>query len=614
MSNFEITKPELSWPGKYDEQGNHIINRGLALPFQAVETIREGRATREPGRVSDLFAFARPQTEIEWKNKLIWGENMLVMASLMEQFAGKVDLIYIDPPFATGSDFSFRIPIGDHEIEVQKEASLIEEKAYRDTWGEGVASYLRMMSDRLSLMSELLAPTGSIVVHCDWHMNYMLRSVLDEVFGSQNFVNEIIWYYYNKFQGNVNHFAANHDTLLWYRKGDQFKFTPQKEKRDSAVKQIKRAWDKDTGRIVNVKGADGKVIYQETDERTVDDVWRISMLQPADKTQNTGYPTQKPEALAERLIKAITDEGALVADFFCGSGTVCVTAEKLGRRWIGNDLGRFAVHTTRKRLLEVSDCRPFEILNLGKYERKYWQGTSFGNQQPIEPDKAAIVAYIRFVLELYRAQPLSGTHIHGRKGPALVHVGAVDSPVTISEINDAVAECVALKQKELHILGWEWEMGLHDPLSQNLLKEHGVKLRLLNIPREVMEKNAVEAGEVRFFDLAHLEAEIIPDGKNKRRIKVALKDFVIPDTDLIPDDVRAKIKKWSDYIDYWAVDWDNKGDAFHNEWQSYRTRKSKDLQKDISHKYEAAGEYNIVVKVIDILGNDTTKTLRVKVG
>ena len=196
MPNIEITKPELIWPGKYDEDGNRVIDRGVALPFQVVETIREGRATREPGRQMDLFS-AKPSSHDEWRNKLIWGDNLLVMASLMEEFAGKVDLIYIDPPFATGADFSFQTQVGD--TVVPKEASLIEEKAYRDTWGGGTQSYLRIMSDRLYLLQNLLSPEGVIFIHCDWHIGHLLRSIADEIFGEANFVNEIVWYYYNKF-------------------------------------------------------------------------------------------------------------------------------------------------------------------------------------------------------------------------------------------------------------------------------------------------------------------------------------------------------------------------------------------------------------------------------
>ena len=235
---------------------------------------------------------------------------------------------------------------------------------------------------------------------------------------------------------------------------------------------------------------------------------------------------------------------------------------------------------------------------------------SFGDEKPAEQNVAAVAAYARFILDLYHAQPVAGTHVHGKKGAALVHVGAVDAPVTIREVNEAVAEVAALGQKELHVLGWEWEMGLHDPLAQQVQRSHQVKLRLLNIPREVMERQAVDRGDVRFFDLAHLEAEIAPDKHGKGRVRVKLANFVIPDTELIPDEVRAKIAKWSDYIDYWAVDWDFRHDTFMNQWQAYRTRANRKLVLESdAHEYAEPGRYQVLVKVVDIFGNDTSRLL-----
>jgi len=203
------------------------------------------------------------------------------------------------------------------------------------------------------------------------------------------------------------------------------------------------------------------------------------------------------------------------------------------------------------------------------------------------------------------------SHIHGKNGKSLVHIGAVDAPVTISEIDAAVEECVKLKQSELHILGWEWEMGLYD-LMVEVAKKKGVKLLLLQIPREVMEQQAAAKGDVRFFELAYLEAEI--KQPKKLTIQIALKDFVIPNTELIPEDVRSKVKKWSDYIDYWAVDWDFQDDTFMQGWVAYRTRKERKLSLvSDSHTYEKAGKYRILVKVIDIFGNDTSQAFDVEV-
>jgi hypothetical protein len=311
----------------------------------------------------------------------------------------------------------------------------------------------------------------------------------------------------------------------------------------------------------------------------------------------------------------------LVADFFCGSGTTLAVAEKLGRRWIGCDLGRWAIHVTRKRLLSIPNCKPFEVLNLGKYERQYWQGVTFGDKRDKSVTEQKLYEYLAFILKLYGAQPVAGmAHLHGKKGKAMVHIGAVDAPVTISEIDAAVDECAKLKQGELHVLGWEWEMGLAGPNNdvrkagpvQDLAKEKGVKLLLLQIPREVMEQQAAAKGDVRFFELAYLEAEI--KQPTKLTAQVALKDFVIPNTELIPEEVRSKVKKWSDYIDYWAVDWDFQNDTFMQGWVAYRTRKERKLSLvSDPHTYEKPGRYRILVKVIDIFGNDTSQAFDVEV-
>lgn len=333
------------------------------------------------------------------------------------------------------------------------------------------------------------------------------------------------------------------------------------------------------------------------------------------------FPTQKPEGLLERILRASSNEGSLVADFFCGSGTTLAVAEKLGRRWIGCDLGRWAIHVTRKRLLGIENCKPFEVLNLGKYERQYWQGVTFGDKKDKSLTERALYEYLAFIIRLYGAQPVVGMeHLHGKKGKATIHIGAVDAPVTIAEIDAAVEECAKLKQGELHVLGWEWEMGLAGPNNdlhragpvQDLAKKKGVKLLLLQIPREVMEQQAATKGDVRFFELAYLEAEI--KQPKKLRAQVALKDFVIPNTELIPEETRSRVKKWSDYIDYWAVDWDFRNDTFMQGWVAYRTRKERKLPllSDL-HTYGKPGMYCILIKVIDIFGNDTSQAFDVEV-
>jgi len=607
MANIEITKTELVWPGKYNEDGTRKEVERVHLPFQVIETVNETRATRErkkakAGTFFEVWDAKEGDTfEEGWKNKLIWGDNLLVMGSLLEKFAGKIDLIYIDPPFATGADFSFTAEIGDSDIEVTKEQSIIEEKAYRDTWGRGLESYLEMMSARLSLMRDLLREGGSLIVHIDTRVNSHLRLVLDELFGKDSLINEVAWCYGG---GGAprNYYPQKHDTLLWYTKNENWTFNRQF--RPYTEGTLERG-------LTQVKGDKYKL---REEGAGLDDWWagkEVQKILSPTAYENLKFPTQKPEGLLSRVVTGHSNQSDLVADIFCGSGTTLAVAEKLGRRWIGCDLSRWAIHVTRKRLLGIENCKPFEVLNLGKYERKYWQGVTFGDKKKSD-QQLSIYQYLAFILKLYGAEPISGMqHLHGKKGKAVVHVGAVDAPVTIDEINACLDECVAIQQKELHVLGWEWEMGLYD-LMTDAAKGRGIKLVLLNIPREVMEQQAVDKGDIKFFELAYLEVDIKQE--KGRKILLSLKDFVIPNTELIPEEIRSKIKKWSDYIDYWAIDWDFQNDTFMNGWVTYRTRKDRTLAlKSDAHSYEKPGKYTVMVKVVDIFGNDTSQAFEVEV-
>jgi len=632
MPKIDITRTELVWPGKYNEDGTRTEVAKVSLPFQVIETVNESRATREAkkegvqeglfevydGKEGDTFAKG-------WQNKLIWGDNLLVMGSLLEKFAGKIDLIYIDPPFATGADFSFTAEIGDQGLEIEKQQSLIEEKAYRDMWGGDRSSWFAMMSHRLSLIRELLSPVGTIYLHLDWYVGHHARPVLDEIFGEDNSLGEIVWAYGSPSGGRVSgaKLVKSHDVIFIYaREHGKHKYKvvyrPYSEKYikdwfkfdDNDGRRYRKRWRRDERGVSDFE----KQYLDESRGVPASTVWSDIQQAYADpraykagvSSEITGFPTQKPEKLLQRILEISSEPGDLVADFFCGSGTTLAVAEKLGRRWIGCDLGRWAIHLTRKRLLGIENCKAFEVLNLGKYERQYWQGVTFGESKDKPLAERSLYEYLAFILKLYGAQPVPGmANLHGKRGKAMIHIGSVDAPVTIAEIDAAVDECAKLKQVELHVLGWEWEMGLYD-LMVEAAKKKGVKLLLLQIPREVMEQQAADKGDVHFFELAYLEAEI--KKLKKLGTQVFLKDFVIPNTDLIPDEVRGKVKKWSDYIDYWAVDWDFRNDTFMQGWVAYRTRKDRKLPlASDPHTYEQAGKYRILVKVIDIFGNDTTQ-------
>ena len=596
---------ELIWDGKYDKDGKKTAPLRVPLPFQTVETVNESAQQRQLGL--DAWDSGRPT---EWRSRLIWGDKKYVLPSLLQEFAGQVDLIYIDPPFDTGADFSFQVRVDGEGF--TKEPSIIEQKAYRDTWGKGIDSYLQWFSETVALLRELMAEHGSIFVHLDWHVGHYAKAILDSVFGIDNFRNEIIWWYYNKLQGNVKHLPKNHDVIFFYSKSESYVFNRISEPRDEPIRQQRRVWDKATGTLKQKRDEHGALEYYTVSERYLDDVWRISYLMPADQKENLRFQTQKPEALIKRILEASSKEGDLVLDCFVGSGTTAAVAEKLNRRWIACDLSRFAIHTARKRLLSITDVKPFIVQNLGKYERQLWQSAEFGDSAQVR-----VTAYRRFILDLYSAQPVNGyTWLHGVKAGRMVHVGAVDSPVSPGDVTQIAREFRkaigsgknAPITNGVDVLGWDFAFEINEIAKQQAAQAN-INMRFLRIPRDVMDTRAVEQGDVKFFELAALAADISTDGP---AVTVTLTDFVIPPDD-VPEDVQRAIQHWSQWIDYWAVDWDNKGDTFHNEWQSYRTRKNRDLQLSVSHTYHELGEYIVLVKVIDILGNDTTKTIRVEV-
>jgi hypothetical protein len=289
-------------------------------------------------------------------------------------------------------------------------------------------------------------------------------------------------------------------------------------------------------------------------------------------------------------------------------------AEKLGRRWITCDLGRFAIHTARKRLLGIDNVRPFVVQNLGKYERQAWQAAEFGDS---ERAAAALARYRRFILDLYGAEPLEGyAWLHGIRAGRLVHVGSVDAPVLAGDVQAiarefwrAVGKGSGAATNAVDVLGWDFAFEQNE-LGKQIAADANIKIAFKRIPREVLEKKAVEQGDIRFFELAALDAEVVAG--RERGVRVELRDFIVHPDD-VPEEVQKAITHWSQWIDYWAIDWDFKGDTFHNQWQSYRTKKSPRLQTSVAHAYDAPGEYTIVVKVIDILGNDTTRSLRVEI-
>lgn len=661
---------ELVWDGKYKDGKKQGPVR-IELPFQTIETVNESAQDRL--RTLELFAQGR---QTEWRNRLIWGDKKYVLPSLLPEFAGKVNLIYIDPPFDTGADFSFRAAIPDHvdpkedAATFTKEPSLLEQKAYRDTWGRGLDSYLQWFYETVMLLHELLSEDGSIYVHMDWHVGHYAKAVLDEIFGQECFVNQVVWkrsdahsdigqgarhlgkiydaiFLYSKLPGmrtwNMQFTPLPHSTVdRWYRhveEGSGRRYNkaditgPGGAVKGNPVyewKGITRAWRFSKKRMAELE-TEGRIVYSKSGmpylKRYLDeskgvplqDIWDdIAMIRGIHlASEAVGYKTQKPEALLERIIKLSSDEGNLILDCFVGSGTTAAVAEKLNRRWIACDLGRFAVHTTRKRLLGIPGVKPFTVQNLGKYERQAWQVAEFPSdgKNHLEERRQRESAYRKFILDLYHATPVSGfSWLHGTKAGRMVHVGAVDAPVTLADVK-AISKEVwkasgtgkeSPQKAAVDILGWDFAFELNETAKQTAAQSR-VNVTFKKIPHEALDKKAVEQGDVKFFELGALSVE--PEKKG-REVKLTLKDFAIP-VDDIPIEVRKAIKHWSQLVDYWAVDWDFKGDTFHNQWQSYRTRKDPKIELNANYHYAEPGKYTVVVKVIDILGNDTTKTLEI---
>jgi adenine-specific DNA-methyltransferase len=669
-------KTELVWEGKYDEYGNRreVDVAGCAMPLQKIETIDEPRSRAEAqGKLFD----PKKSHPDDFRNMLIWGDNELVMASLLKDFKGKIDLIYIDPPFDVGADFTMDVPIGDERETIGKDQSTLEMIAYRDMWGKGTDSYLYMMYERLTLMRELLSEKGSIFVHLAPTVSHYFRSVMDEVFAAVNFRNEIIvnrpisknlqrqfetivalpqghdviiWYsaspttryrnllvpyeggnpegYWHRFWSGADRPTMRYELLGETLTHGQWKWKEERAKQavenyqkyltEGAGRTLSQYWH-DTGRklefIRNSNTGTVENWFSPSDDKIGDTVWEDINAYENEKD----FPTQKHRELLSRIIEFATTENDLVADFFCGSGTTGVVAEHFGRRWIMADLGRFAVHTSRKRLIDVQrkhheeakPYRPFDVYNLGRYERQWWQR---------ERLKGADDEHRKVVLSFYRAEALNASSsplLHGRKGPALVHVDSIDSVFSRVELRDVATAAKQAGAKQINCLAWEFEMDLRLE-AHRLQAELGIEIHLLRIPREIMEKNRKE---VTFFEVATLEAEPIYKKNGKARIiDIKLKKYLpslaeVPEKELEALEERA-IKHGFDFIDFWAVDFDYMdGQPFKHHWQAYRTRKDRSLPtvSDQEFNYEKPGRYLACVKVVDTFGCDTSITVPIEI-
>ncbi len=558
----EKREVELVWNGKTNEVCN------VVLPFQVIEQVDEPRSEKDTRIQADLFDMDSRGRQLKgWTNKLIWGDNKLILSSLKNgplreeiEKQGGIKLIYIDPPFDMGADFSMDIEIGGDTF--TKKPNILEEIAYRDTWGKGADSFIAMLYERLVLMRDLLAKDGSIYLHMGPNVNHHIRLLLEEIFGRTQFEREIIWQRVAA-RSHGNYYPATHDVILFCRSGEEAvwnqQYTPisddlmdshytnieevtgRRFTLDNCLNQNKNRpnlqyevnghtrtwrWTKEKMESLIKEGriaftSSGMPRYKryldESKGVALQSIWSDIKPVNSQAIEDTRYETQKPEALLERIIKASSNEGDLVADFFCGSGTTAAVAEKLGRKWITSDLGKFAIHTTRKRLIGVQrqlkaedkTYRAFEILNLGKYERQHYIGVNpnlrdVEKQQQLEAKEAA---FLDLILRAYRAEKTDGFQtFHGKKAGRLVAVGPVNLPVTRLLVEEVILECRQKHITRVDILGFEFEMGLF-PNVLDEAKTKGIDIAPKYIPADVFDKRAVEKNQVVFHDVSFIEVK-----------------------------------------------------------------------------------------------------------
>jgi adenine-specific DNA-methyltransferase len=698
----EARQVELVWNGK----NTHV--QDVVLPFQVIEHIDEPRDEVKLEQQQSLFDTSGKKVQ-GWSNKLIWGDNKYVLSSLKSgpirdeiEANGGIKLIYIDPPFDVGADFSTTIEIGNTDFE--KAPTVLEEIAFRDTWGKGQDSFLAMIYERLILMKNLLAEDGCIIVHCDTRVNSHLRLILDEIFGSDNMINTITWKRTSNPKGSQfeeTRFGNASDTLLFYSMGDDYTINVSDARVQLTAEELKIKYNKVDekgayypGPIIRsqARGNRPTMVYEYKGFTPGPSGWELGKerLKKLDDDGDLGwnnngnpyrklrprndkgkpifdiwddivremrpiYPTQKSEALLERIIKAASNEGDIVADFFVGSGTTAVVAEKLNRKWIASDLGRFAINTSRKRLIQAQrelkdlgkDFRSFEILSVGSY--------SFN-------DVSQQQEFNEIVLNAYKAEKVNNSVFTGRKSNHYVVIGPLDLPASRDFVDEMVQSANEQKVVELDILAFEFGMGVVPEAIEDA-KKVGVKLNLRIIPREVFDKKAVNAGAIKFSEVGYLDVKmeikkleasvtltdfsiyysqdsLELDGENlqKGKSKVILDNGIIKKITKNKDGIIKIIDittSWVDWIDYWAIDFNFEDrqelklvrhkdgkieqvatgrNIFDNQWQSFKGNLEKIELTSSKYQYPKAGKYKIAVKVIDVFGNDTTRVFDVTVG
>jgi len=573
----------------------------------------------------------------EWFNRLVYGDNLLAMQALLAgdnsspSLRGKIDLIYIDPPYDSKADYRTKIQLPN--VDIEQRPTVIEQFAYSDTWKDGTASYLQMMIPRLILMRELLSEQGSIYVHIDWHVGHYLKVVLDEIFGKDNFRNEIIWAYFAFKRSTARKFPQKHDVILSYAKNldsaiwnTQYK--PHKEE------YLKR-WKKDkNGRYyrddVNpTKGGTRKIYLDELKGDIVDSLWDdIPPVNPMAK-ERVNYGTQKPEKILERIIGASSNENSLVADFFAGSGTTAAVAEKLGRKWILSDLGKPACMITRKRLID-QDSLPFLFQSIGDYQKEQYEKSEFRTIRDL--------AHV--IINLYGATPFPPNENapanagYIKQSRTLV---VVDSPSKMTGYNtlkraQEFRNLYAGGWKKVVVLGWNFVSNIGEIISSLDDKN----LEVLVIPADLLDmlktkakyRKLIQSGKVRFSSLQYLTVKPVQKSKydsDNDKIGVELDNYILLSPDALPLDDKNKtllenvIKEDPlSLIEYWSIDPDYDGEVFRSKWQDYRQNVANDNDPfRVIRKAELIipkenRKRKICVKAVDVFGFESATVVEVE--
>jgi adenine-specific DNA-methyltransferase len=650
-----------------------------AVPTQVVEIVypqkvvapRKGEQENKLFEEGELGTGKVKKADGLPRNRLIWtNDNLVALKTLLDEkdpvsseykYRNKVDLIYIDPPFMVQDDFvtqnAVDIDINKEEGVVSvKEPTIIETIAYKDTWQNGLDSFLQMIRERLELMKELLSPTGSIYVHLDWHTVHYVKVLMDEIFNYNIFQNEIIWHYQQGTKPEKT-FGKKHDSILKYSKTN----TPFFNKMYLPTTDPGRYKLKDLdGRNYVLGGSGMKTRYYADKARPIDDVWswldvkgaQVFQVNPSG-LERTGYPTQKSTDLLKRIIKTSCPRGGIVLDAFVGSGTTCVATERLAEEldysWIGIDNSKFAIHTARKRLIELNGkskekkeegvykVRPFTVENMGYYQR----GVKWDS---IQTSKQAD-AYRQAIIELFGGEysPYSKL-LHGKKRGIWIHVGPLSQPLIADQILAIAEEVKGSEFKKCYVLSADFTAHLNKAVEK-AKEKFGVQITTRIIPASAIEemkkrlelikqgvKDPKKVGEMpnlAFFAPLTVKINKVVDSKETMielaGVEVDAESFLESQKPERREELKKwleKEKSWQSFVDFWAIDWDYenlkdelKEEVFENEWQSFRKKKGKKIIEDLVfkafHTYEKLGEYMIAVKVTDVFGNDGIVTVKV---